>query len=59
MSHCGTTCFHSYKYDTVIQFQNDSVNIAACVDPLNTEHVPKIQMEPSEEDKTGKFDFRI
>ncbi|TMS02875.1 Solute carrier organic anion transporter family member 1C1 [Larimichthys crocea] len=42
-----------YKYDTVIQFQNDSVNIAACVDPLNTEHVPKIQMEPSEEDKTA------
>uniref|UniRef100_A0A3B4UI78 Solute carrier organic anion transporter family member n=1 Tax=Seriola dumerili TaxID=41447 RepID=A0A3B4UI78_SERDU len=26
-----------YKYDTIIQvFQNDSVNIAACVDPLKT-----------------------
>ncbi|KAG8005717.1 Solute carrier organic anion transporter family member 1C1 [Nibea albiflora] len=42
-----------YKYDTVIQFQNDSVNIAACVDPLNTEHVPEIQMEPSRVDKAA------
>ncbi|XP_045928281.1 solute carrier organic anion transporter family member 1C1-like isoform X2 [Micropterus dolomieu] len=40
-----------YKYDTVIQvFQNDSVNIAACVDPLKTEEVPEIQLQPSVED---------
>ncbi|XP_071358906.1 solute carrier organic anion transporter family member 1C1-like [Trachinotus anak] len=40
-----------YKYDTVIQvFQNDSVNIAACVDPLKTLEVPEIQIEPSSED---------
>uniref|UniRef100_UPI0037E76F1F solute carrier organic anion transporter family member 1C1-like n=1 Tax=Semicossyphus pulcher TaxID=241346 RepID=UPI0037E76F1F len=38
-----------YKYDTVIQvFQNDSVNIAACVDPLEKED--EIQIEPSVED---------
>ncbi|KAM4569493.1 solute carrier organic anion transporter family member 1C1 isoform 1-T2 [Odontesthes bonariensis] len=37
-----------YTYDTVIQaFQNNSVSIAACVDPLN---IPEIQMEPSVED---------
>ncbi|XP_069012755.1 solute carrier organic anion transporter family member 1C1-like [Embiotoca jacksoni] len=40
-----------YKYDTVIQvFQNDSVSIAACVDPLKTLDVPDIQIEPSVED---------
>ncbi|XP_070785482.1 solute carrier organic anion transporter family member 1C1-like [Enoplosus armatus] len=40
-----------YKYDTVIQvFQNDSVNIASCVDPLKTEEVPEIHIEPSVED---------
>ncbi|XP_059182074.1 solute carrier organic anion transporter family member 1C1-like isoform X2 [Centropristis striata] len=39
-----------YKYSTVIQvLQNDSVNYAACVDPLKTE-VPEIQIEPSVED---------
>ncbi|XP_044199839.1 solute carrier organic anion transporter family member 1C1-like [Thunnus albacares] len=37
-----------YKYDTVIQaFQNDTVNIAACVE---TQDVPEIQIEPSVED---------
>nr|XP_019947621.1 PREDICTED: solute carrier organic anion transporter family member 1C1-like [Paralichthys olivaceus]XP_019947622.1 PREDICTED: solute carrier organic anion transporter family member 1C1-like [Paralichthys olivaceus] len=37
-----------YKYDTVIKlFQNDSMNIAACVDTLD---VPEIQGEPSLED---------
>lgn len=55
MSHCGTAGLHSYKYDTIIQaFQNDSVNIAACVDPLKTEDAPEIQIEPSVEDNTGK-----
>ncbi|XP_023278703.1 solute carrier organic anion transporter family member 1C1-like [Seriola lalandi dorsalis] len=40
-----------YKYDTIIQvFQNDSMNIAACVDPLKTLEVPEIQIEPSLED---------
>ncbi|XP_020494473.1 solute carrier organic anion transporter family member 1C1-like [Labrus bergylta] len=35
-----------YKYDTVIQvFQNDSVNIAACVDPLEKDD--EIQIEPA------------
>ena len=49
--HCG---FHSYKYNTFIQvFQNDSVNLAACADPLKTE-VPEIQIEPSVEDNKGK-----
>ncbi|XP_029317884.1 solute carrier organic anion transporter family member 1C1 isoform X2 [Cottoperca gobio] len=39
-----------YKYNTVIQlFQNDSVNIAPCADPLKTE-VPGIQIQPSVED---------
>ncbi|KAM9334622.1 uncharacterized protein ABDE67_021176 [Symphorus nematophorus] len=39
-----------YKYNTVAQvFQNDSVNVAACVDPLKTD-VPEIQIEPSVED---------
>uniref|UniRef100_A0A8C3AXU6 Solute carrier organic anion transporter family member n=1 Tax=Cyclopterus lumpus TaxID=8103 RepID=A0A8C3AXU6_CYCLU len=39
-----------YKYNTIIQvFQNDSVNIAACVDPLKIE-VLEIQIEPSVED---------
>ncbi|XP_074482145.1 solute carrier organic anion transporter family member 1C1 [Sebastes fasciatus] len=38
-----------YEYSTVIQgFQNDSVTIAACVDPLKTE-VPEVQIEPSVE----------
>uniref|UniRef100_A0A3Q0T6D9 Solute carrier organic anion transporter family member n=1 Tax=Amphilophus citrinellus TaxID=61819 RepID=A0A3Q0T6D9_AMPCI len=38
-----------YKYDTVIQaFQNDSLSIAACVDPLKTlDHMPEIQLEES------------
>ncbi|XP_028249549.1 solute carrier organic anion transporter family member 1C1 [Parambassis ranga] len=41
-----------YTYDTVIQpFQNDSVNIAACGDPLTTLDKAVIQMEPSEEGK--------
>lgn len=41
-----------YKYDTVIQaFQNDSLSIAACVDPLKTlDHKLEIQAEPSLED---------
>ncbi|XP_076578512.1 solute carrier organic anion transporter family member 1C1 [Chaetodon auriga] len=40
-----------YKYDTVIQVvQNDSMNIAACVDSLKTEDIPEIQIEPSLED---------
>ncbi|XP_022073698.1 solute carrier organic anion transporter family member 1C1-like isoform X2 [Acanthochromis polyacanthus] len=40
-----------YKYDTVIQvYHNDSMNIAACVDPLTTLEVPEIQIEPSGED---------
>ncbi|XP_040886035.1 solute carrier organic anion transporter family member 1C1-like [Toxotes jaculatrix] len=40
-----------YKFDTVIQvFQNDSVNIAACADPLKTLEIPEIQIEPSLED---------
>lgn len=48
----------SYTYDTVIQvFQNDSVNIVACVDPLKTDDVPEIQIEPSVEDNAGKNDF--
>ncbi|XP_034719785.1 solute carrier organic anion transporter family member 1C1-like [Etheostoma cragini] len=39
-----------YKYNTIIEvFQNDSVNIAACADPLKTE-VLEIQIEPSVED---------
>ncbi|KAK9525553.1 hypothetical protein VZT92_016246 [Zoarces viviparus] len=39
-----------YKYNTIIRYsQNDSVNIAACVDPLTTE-VPEIWIEPSMED---------
>uniref|UniRef100_A0A4W6DZK5 Solute carrier organic anion transporter family member n=1 Tax=Lates calcarifer TaxID=8187 RepID=A0A4W6DZK5_LATCA len=43
-----------YKYDTVIQvFQNDSMNIAACVDPLKTSEAPEIQIEPSLEDNTA------
>uniref|UniRef100_A0A3P8SRC2 Solute carrier organic anion transporter family member n=1 Tax=Amphiprion percula TaxID=161767 RepID=A0A3P8SRC2_AMPPE len=37
-----------YKYDTVIQvYHNDSMNIAACVDPLTTLEVPEIQIEES------------
>lgn len=52
---CGNTVFHSYQYDTVIQvFQNDSVNIASCVDPLKTLEVPEIQIEPSLKDNKGK-----
>lgn len=51
MCHCG---LHSYKYKTFIQvFQNDSVNYAACADPLKAE-VPEIQIEPSVEDNKGK-----
>ncbi|XP_034529556.1 solute carrier organic anion transporter family member 1C1-like [Notolabrus celidotus] len=39
----------SYKYDTIIQvFQNDSVKITACVDPLEKEG--GVQIEPSIED---------
>lgn len=50
----NTIGFHSYKYDTVIQvFQNNSVNIAACMDP----DIPKIQIEPSVEDRKGKIEF--
>lgn len=49
---------YSYTYDTVIQvFQNDSVNIMACMDPLKTDDVPEIQIEPSVEDNAGKNDF--
>ena len=44
--------FHSYKYDTVIKlYQNDSVNIAACVGPLEE---PGVLVEPSLEDKKGE-----
>ncbi|KAM4523050.1 solute carrier organic anion transporter family member 1C1 isoform 2-T2 [Fundulus diaphanus] len=40
-----------YKYDTVIQaFQNNSVSIPACVDPLKTVDMPEILIEPSVED---------
>lgn len=40
-----------YKYDTVVQlFQNDSVNVAACVDPLMQ---PEIQTEPPEDDNAA------
>uniref|UniRef100_A0A3Q2U0M9 Solute carrier organic anion transporter family member n=1 Tax=Fundulus heteroclitus TaxID=8078 RepID=A0A3Q2U0M9_FUNHE len=40
-----------YKYDTVIQaFQNNSVSIPACVDPLKTVGMPEILIEPSVED---------
>lgn len=54
--HCWFS--YSYTYDTVIQvFQNDSANIVACVDPLKTDDVPKIQIEPSVEDNAGKNDF--
>ncbi|XP_071752100.2 solute carrier organic anion transporter family member 1C1 [Centroberyx gerrardi] len=43
-----------YKYDTVIQgFQNASVSIAACVDPLKKQDVLGIQIETSAEDKTA------
>ncbi|TNN43001.1 Solute carrier organic anion transporter family member 1C1 [Liparis tanakae] len=43
-----------YKYNTIIQvFQNESVNIAACVDPRKTE-VPEIQIEPSVENNESK-----
>ena len=50
--YCGIAVLHSYKYDTIIQaFQNDSVNIAAC---METEDVPEIQIEPSMEDSKGK-----
>ncbi|XP_035532416.1 solute carrier organic anion transporter family member 1C1-like [Morone saxatilis] len=43
-----------YKYDTIIQvFQNDSVHITACADPLKTEDVPEIQIEPSVEDNAA------
>uniref|UniRef100_A0A667ZKL2 Solute carrier organic anion transporter family member n=1 Tax=Myripristis murdjan TaxID=586833 RepID=A0A667ZKL2_9TELE len=37
-----------YKYDTVIQgFQNESVSIAACLDPMVQIDVPDIQIEDS------------
>lgn len=50
----------SYKYQTVIQvFQNDTVNIAACVDPLKTEDLAQIHNEPSADDNMGKTDLRI
>ncbi|MEQ2260725.1 hypothetical protein XENORESO_003285 [Xenotaenia resolanae] len=43
-----------YKYDTVIQvFQNNSVNIPACVDPVKTVDMPEIQIEPSVGDNKG------
>lgn len=49
--------FNSYKYNTVIQvFQNDTVNIGACVDPLTAEGAPQIQVEPSVDDNAGKTD---
>lgn len=45
----------SYKYDTVVRiFQNDTVRIAACVDPLKTEDLPQIHTEPSVDDNMGK-----
>uniref|UniRef100_A0A3P9LWM2 Solute carrier organic anion transporter family member n=1 Tax=Oryzias latipes TaxID=8090 RepID=A0A3P9LWM2_ORYLA len=41
-----------YKYDTVIPvLQNDSSNIAACMDPLKTADVPESLIEPPLEDK--------
>lgn len=50
----------SYKYHTVVQvFQNDTVNIAACVDPLKTEDLAQIHIEPSADDNMGKTDLRI
>uniref|UniRef100_A0A668A616 Solute carrier organic anion transporter family member n=1 Tax=Myripristis murdjan TaxID=586833 RepID=A0A668A616_9TELE len=43
-----------YKYDTVIQgFQNESVSIAACLDPMVQIDVPDIQIEPSIEENTA------
>ncbi|XP_078798022.1 solute carrier organic anion transporter family member 1C1 isoform X2 [Oryzias latipes] len=43
-----------YKYDTVIPvLQNDSSNIAACMDPLKTADVPESLIEPPLEDKTA------
>lgn len=51
--------FYSYKYNTVIQaFQNDTVNIGACVDPLTAEDAPQIQVEPSVGDSAGKTNLR-
>lgn len=39
-----------YKYDTVIQvFQNNSINIAACADPVKIDE-PEVQIDPSVED---------
>lgn len=50
--HCGTTVFHRYKYDTVIQsFQNHSVSIAAC---METQDVSETQTQPSMEGNKGK-----
>lgn len=60
MFHCGTAAFHSYKYDTIIQIvHNDSMNIAACLDPLKTEDMPEIRIEPSLEDSRGKNDLAM
>ncbi|XP_061570370.1 solute carrier organic anion transporter family member 1C1-like [Cololabis saira] len=43
-----------YTYDTVIQvYQNDSVNIAACVDPLTSAEEPAILTTPSVEDNNA------
>ncbi|KAM9328382.1 solute carrier organic anion transporter family member 1C1 [Pholidichthys leucotaenia] len=43
-----------YKYDTAIQvFHNDSVNAAACVDPLKILDVPGIPKEPTEENNSA------
>lgn len=54
-SHCGTTGFHSYKYDTVIKvFQNDTADIVACADPLKTEDALQIPIKPSVDNDTSK-----
>ncbi|XP_056131850.1 solute carrier organic anion transporter family member 1C1 [Lampris incognitus] len=43
-----------YKFDTVISgFQNESVSIAACVDPLKQPDVVEIHVEPSAEDNAA------
>uniref|UniRef100_A0A8C7XN65 Solute carrier organic anion transporter family member n=1 Tax=Oryzias sinensis TaxID=183150 RepID=A0A8C7XN65_9TELE len=45
-----------YKYDTVIPIlQNDSSNIAACMDPLKTADVPESLIEPPLEDERGSY----
>lgn len=47
---------HRYKYDTVVQvFQNDTVNFAACVDPLKIQDgSAQMEVEPTVEDQTGE-----